>query len=113
MPHGVSVILAAPPAFRFTASACPERHLAGAAALGAGVQGAAPADAGEVLAGHLLHLMKEAGMPGGLGALGYGPPDVEALAQGAALQARLLNNAPREVGPQALQTLFREALAYW
>ena len=59
VPHGMSVIVNAPSVFRFTSSACPERHLHGASCLGAETRGAAESDAGEVLAGHLIRMMKQ------------------------------------------------------
>jgi hydroxyacid-oxoacid transhydrogenase len=39
VPHGMSVIVNAPSVFRFTASACPQRHIHGAHCLGAEVKG--------------------------------------------------------------------------
>jgi hydroxyacid-oxoacid transhydrogenase len=45
IPHGMSVIVNAPSAFRFTSPACPERHLKGAQFLGADVRDAALDDA--------------------------------------------------------------------
>jgi hydroxyacid-oxoacid transhydrogenase len=113
VPHGVSVVVNAPAVFRLTAGACPERHLEAAARLGAEVRGAAPGDAGEILAGRLIGLMRAAGVPGGVAALGYGEGDVEALAERASLQERLTANAPLRVGKAELAALFRNAMAYW
>ena len=113
VPHGMSVIVNAPSVFRFTAEACPERHLEGAAWLGADARGASPKDAGEVLAGHLIKLMHSTGIPNGVSGLGYGEGDVAALSEGAYAQQRLLTNAPREVGRGHLEQLFRGAMRYW
>jgi hydroxyacid-oxoacid transhydrogenase len=113
VPHGVSVVVNAPAAFRLTAGACPGRHLEAAARLGAEVRGAAPGDAGEIVAGRLIALMRATGVPGGVAALGYGEADVGALAERAALQERLTDNAPVRVGRAELAALFRGAMAYW
>jgi len=66
IPHGYSVILHAPAVFRFTADACPDRHLAAAQFLGADIRGAHPEDAGEILSAKLIELMKATGIPNGL-----------------------------------------------
>jgi alcohol dehydrogenase class IV len=113
VPHGMSVIVNAPSVFRFTAEACPERHLEGASWLGAEVRGAAPGDSGEVLAKHLIGLMRATGIPNGVSGVGYGEPDIDALSAGAYAQQRLLTNAPRDVGRGDLAQLFRGAMRYW
>jgi alcohol dehydrogenase class IV len=113
VPHGMSVIVNAPSVFRFTAEACPERHLQGAQWLGADAQGASPADAGEVLAKHLIKLMRSTGIPNGISGVGYRERDLDALSEGAFAQQRLLTNSPREVGREHLQQLFRGAMRYW
>jgi alcohol dehydrogenase class IV len=116
VPHGVSVVLNAPSVFRFTAKACPERHLEGAALLGADVRGAAArgadgaAEAGEVLACVLERLMKATGIPLGLTGVGYGDADVDALVRGTIVQKRLLDNAPMPVGEPELAALFKGAM---
>jgi len=112
-PHGISVIVDAPSAFRFTAPAAPARHLEGATLLGADTRDAAPEDAGEVLGEHLLGMMKATGMPNGISGIGYGEDDVAALAEGAYAQQRLLKNSPVEVGRDDLEALYRASMRYW
>ncbi|BBZ46356.1 hydroxyacid-oxoacid transhydrogenase [Mycobacterium parmense] len=113
VPHGMAVILNAPSSFRFTAQASPERHLEGARLLGADTRGAGAPDAGEVLAGELIRIMRAVGMPNGLGGVGYTDDDVAALTEGALPQQRLLQNAPREMTKPVLAELFRQAMRYW
>jgi hydroxyacid-oxoacid transhydrogenase len=112
IPHGVSVVVGAPSAFRFTAPACPDRHLEAAACLGVDLRGAAPVDAGEIVAQTLIERMQQAGVPGGLEAVGYGPSDVPALVEGTIVQQRLLTNAPRDIGRDELGDVLRGALRY-
>jgi len=113
VPHGMSVIVNAPSVFRFTACACPERHLHGAACLGADVHDARDEDAGDILASHLIQLMQATGMPNGVGGVGYGEADVVDLTLGAWAQQRLLTNAPRTVSQADLSQLYRDAMRYW
>ena len=113
VPHGMSVIVNAPSVFRFTSSACPQRHLRGASWLGAETAGAAEQDAGELLARHLIGLMKQAGIPNGIAGVGYHDGDIGALCEGAFAQQRLLTNSPRPVDRNDLAGLFRGAMQYW
>ena len=43
------------------------------------ISGVAPEDAGEVLSSTIVEMMRTVGMPNGLGAVGYGPDDVDKL----------------------------------
>ena len=113
VPHGMSVIVNAPSVFRFTAEACPDRHLRGAEWLGADTRGAAEKDAGEVLAKHLISLMRDTAIPNGISGVGYAEDDVGALCEGAFAQQRLLTNSPREVSRDDLGHLFQGAMRYW
>jgi len=113
VPHGMSVIVNAPSVFRFTSSACPERHIHGASCLGAETLDASESDAGEVLARHLIRMMKQTGIPNGIAGVGYHDGDIGALCEGAFTQQRLLTNSPRPVGRDDLADMYRGAMQYW
>jgi alcohol dehydrogenase class IV len=113
VPHGMSVVLNAPAVFRFTADACPERHLEAAKLLGAETIDADRKDAGRLLADTFIRLMRATGMPNGLDGVGFTEADIPALAAGAFPQQRLLKNAPRAMGLGDLEAIYRDALRYW
>ena len=113
IPYGMAVVLNNPSVWRYTAAAHPQRHLQCATALGASTRDAAPENAGEVLAGRIIELMRAAAMPNGLSALGFGEAHVDALAKGAEPQYRVIKNAPIDVGHAELCALFKSAMRYW
>jgi hydroxyacid-oxoacid transhydrogenase len=111
--HGMSVILTAPAAFRFTAAAAPERHLDAATLLGADVAGASADDAGELLAQALIAIMRDTGMPSGLAAVGFTEADAPRLAEGTLPQHRVTKLSPRPAERDDLEAMFRSAMRYW
>ena len=113
VPHGVSVILNAPAVFRFTAAACPERHLAAAGIMGADVAKASPQDAGKILADQIIQLMQRLQVPNGLSAIGYGSEEVPDLVKGTIPQHRVTKLSPRPAGEEELAALFEDAMKYW
>lgn len=113
VPHGMSVILNTPAVVRFTASACPERHLRAAQALGADVTGVSLEEAGTILAQRVIRFMRHLGMPNGLGAVGYSEVDIPALVAGTLPQHRVTKLSPRPAGEDELVQLFRDSLTIW
>jgi hydroxyacid-oxoacid transhydrogenase len=113
VPHGMSVILNAPAVFRFTAQANPERHLFAAGLLGVDVSSSAAEDAGDVLSGALIDIMRRTGMPSGLRAIGFDEEDVDQLVAGTLPQHRVTKLSPRPAGEADLRKLFLDAMAYW
>jgi hydroxyacid-oxoacid transhydrogenase len=113
VPHGTSVILTAPAAFRLTWATSPERHLRAAELLGAAVHDLSEADRGEALPRALIGLMRDVGLPNGLTAIGYTERDIPALVEGTLRQPRLLAGAPRPVGAGELELILRDAMQYW
>jgi hydroxyacid-oxoacid transhydrogenase len=57
--------------------------------------------------------MQVTAMPNGIAGVGYGEADIPALTEGAYPQRRLLDNAPRAIGRDELNALYRDALTYW
>lgn len=113
VPHGFAVIVNAPAVFRFTAPACPQRHLRAAAVLGADCSGAKAEDAGAILADRIVSLMRQLGAPNGLSALGYGRQHIPALVEGTLPQHRVTKLSPRAADAEELAGIFADALSYW
>jgi alcohol dehydrogenase class IV len=110
VPHGNSVIVTAPAAFRFTYDAMPERHHHVAGLLA----GEPPADPGpDTLPEVLRRLMQDVGAPRGVAELGYTEDDVPALVEGALKQERLLAVAPKEVGAEDLRHIIGASMTNW
>ncbi len=113
IPHGLAVVLNAPAAFRFMASARPDRFLKAAEALGADVSGAEFAEAGQIVADAVITYMRRLNAPNGLRAVGYTEDDIPALVKGALPQHRVIKLSPRPVGEVELSEIFKEAMVYW
>ena len=113
VPHGFAVIVNSPAVFRFTAPACPQRHLRAAAVLGADCSGAKDEDAGAILADRIVALMRQLGAPNGLSALGYGSQHIPALVEGTLPQHRVTKLSPRAADAEDLAGIFEDALSYW
>lgn len=110
VPHGWSVIVTAPAAFRFTYDAMPERHRQVAELL----TGGPISDADEnTLPEILIQLMKDVGAPSGVRELGYTEDDIDDLVEGAMKQQRLLVGSPKEVTEDDLAAILRESMENW
>jgi hydroxyacid-oxoacid transhydrogenase len=111
VPHGMSVSLTAPEAFRFTFDASPERHLRAAQLLEPDAD--RPRDDVDLLPGVLTRLMNDIDIPNGIGAVGYDESEVDDLVEGSLKQQRLLTTSPRPVDADALAGIFRRSVELW
>jgi hydroxyacid-oxoacid transhydrogenase len=110
VPHGWSVIVTAPAAFRFTYEAMPERHREVAELLaGERIESADENTLPEII----IQLMKDVGAPKGVRELGYDEDDIDDLVDGAMKQQRLLVGAPKEVSEGDLANVLRESMENW
>jgi alcohol dehydrogenase class IV len=111
VPHGMSVALTAPEAFRFTFSASPDRHVRAAELLAPGAD--RPSDDAEFLPTVLADLMRDVGIPNGIAAVGFDEGDIPDLVDGTMKQQRLLATCPREVTEDDIAGIFRRSLSLW
>jgi hydroxyacid-oxoacid transhydrogenase len=110
VPHGWSVIVTSPAAFRFTYDAMPERHRRVAELLsGETIEKADENTLPEIL----IQLMKDVGAPSGVRELGYSEDDIDQLVDGAMKQQRLLVLSPKEVTEDDLAHILRESMENW
>jgi alcohol dehydrogenase class IV len=111
VPHGQAVSLTAPEAFRFTFPSAPERHLRAAAMLAPGQE--TPGDPAEQLPSALIGLMRDIGIPNGIGAVGYTEADIPSLVPGTMMQPRLLATCPRPVTEADIAGIFAGSIQNW
>jgi hydroxyacid-oxoacid transhydrogenase len=110
VPHGWSVIVTAPAAFRFTFQADPDKHRRAAEL----IAGRELPDADEdTLPQVLTDLMRDVGAPSGVRALGYDDADIGALVEGALKQQRLLVIAPRDPSEEDLAAIIGASMENW
>lgn len=112
VPHGVSVALTAPSVFRFTAPACPDRHIDAAVAFGADPATIKPSTAGDILAEKLTRFLEDLDVPNGLKGLGFDSSMIPQLVEGALPQHRVTKLAPtREPAAEQLAKIFENSMS--
>ena len=111
VPHGMAVSLTAPEAFRYTFAAAPERHLRVAELLGP--DDPRPADARDHLPQVLIRLMRDIGIPSGIGEVGFTEHDVPDLVPGVMKQQRLLSTSPRTPDEQDIAGILTRSVSNW
>lgn len=111
VPHGMSVSLTAPEAFRFSFGSAPERHLQAASWLAP--DAVKQNDASEQLPAVLIDLMRDIGIPNGIGAVGYTEDDIPGLVPGTMKQQRLLATCPRTPSEDDIAQIFAKSIENW
>ena len=111
VPHGESVALTAPAAFRFTFPTDPERHLRAGQLLDPNADRVK--DPRERLPQAIVALMRDIGVPNGIADVGYAHADIPDLVAGALKQQRILTMAPRDVMGEDLENIFSDSMRNW
>ena len=113
VPHGMSVVLNAPAALRFTGPARPGRHLEAAQLMGVEADESDLEHAGDILADAGIDLMKKTDMPNGLDAVGFTADDVDRLVEGTLPQHRVTKLSPRPFSADDLRSMFLDSMTLW
>jgi alcohol dehydrogenase class IV len=114
VPHGQAVSLTAPAAFRFSFAGAPERHLRAARLLAPDrIVVDRPNDPAEQLPAALIELMRDIGIPNGIGAVGYTEADIPQLVPGTMKQQRLLATCPRTPDEDDLAGILGRSIENW
>lgn len=111
VPHGMAVSLTAPEAFRFSFDAAPERHLRVAQLLGPDVP--VQSDPREQLPAVLTGLMRDIGIPNGIGAVGFSASDIPDLVPGVMKQQRLLSTCPKTPSEEDIAGILGRSIENW
>ena len=111
VPHGQSVSLTAPEAFRFSFESAPQRHLRAAELLAPGADRLD--DQREQLPSALVDLMRDIGIPNGIGGVGYGESDVPDLVPGTMKQQRLLATCARTPTEDDIADILTRSVSNW
>jgi hydroxyacid-oxoacid transhydrogenase len=61
----------------------------------------------------IVSLMRDAGIPSGIAAVGFTHADIPDLVDGALKQQRILSMAPRDVIAEDLEIIFRNSMSNW
>ena len=111
VPHGMAVSLTAPESFRFCFDAAPERHLKVAELLAPAVDRVP--DPADQLPAVLVDLMRDIGIPNGLGGVGYTEADVADLVPGTLQQQRLLATCAKTPTEEDVAAILTRSLSNW
>jgi alcohol dehydrogenase class IV len=111
VPHGQSVSLTAPEAFRFSFESAPERHLRAAELLDP--SGDTDNDPRERLPSVLIRLMRDIDIPNGIGGVGYTEADVPDLVPGTMKQQRLLATCPKTPTEDDIAEILTKSVSNW
>jgi hydroxyacid-oxoacid transhydrogenase len=111
VPHGQAVSLTAPEAFRFCFDSAPQRHLRAAELLAPGRD--ADEEPRERLPRVLVDLMRDIGIPNGIGGVGYTEADVPDLVPGTMKQQRLLSTCPRTPTEEEIAGILTNSVQNW
>ncbi len=111
VPHGMSVSLTAPEAFRFSFEANADRHMAAARMLGPDAE--KQNDASEQLPHVVTELMRDIGIPNGIGAVGFDEGDIPDLVEGTMKQQRLLATCPKTPTEDDIAGIFSRSIENW